>query len=215
MTKYVRIFCIFFAVMIACSTVHSADEDAEKIIENVEKRLKKLKTVTFSFEQVIYQKVADRYIRRPGKLWLKEPYLTRLEGPAQQVVADGRSVWMYIPRNNQVTISTFIQGESGIQTPWSIFEEYSENRMPVYLGSEEVNGKMCDILLLESAIDNGYPVKVWIERDRDIPMKTLEERENGDTYGYELKDIVLNEKIDDSIFEFVIPEGVEVIDLRE
>jgi outer membrane lipoprotein carrier protein len=214
MMKYMIVIFLTAALIISFGTGLSAKDDAEKIFGNVEKRLKKLKTVSFSFNQVFYQKVADRYIKRPGKLWLKEPHLIRLEGPAQQVVTDGRTVWMYVPRNKQVTVSTFIQGEGGFQTPWSLFED-SKNKNAEYLGSEELNGEMCDILLLESAIQGGIPVKVWIERKRDIPLRTLEERENGDTVEYVLSDIVLNEKIDDEMFVFVAPEGVETIDLRE
>ncbi|MFC1551640.1 outer membrane lipoprotein chaperone LolA [Candidatus Latescibacterota bacterium] len=214
MKRYFIVILLTAVLFVSFGTALSAKDDAERIIGNVEKTLKKLKTVTFSFEQIIYQKVADRNIKRPGKLWLKEPHLIRLEGPAQQVVTDGRTVWMYIPRNKQVTVSTFIQGAGGFDTPWSLFED-SKSKNAEYLGSEKVSGEMCDILLMESTVQGGYPVKVWIERKRNIPVKTLEERENGDTNGYVLSDVVLNEKIDDDMFVFVTPEGVETIDLRE
>ncbi|MFC1650218.1 outer membrane lipoprotein chaperone LolA [Candidatus Latescibacterota bacterium] len=213
--KYFSAFLLATAVMMSCGSALCAVDDADKIIKNVEKTLKKLKTVTCSFEQVIYQKVADRNIRRNGKIWMKDPNLLRVEDPNKQVVVDGRTVWMYVPRNKQVQVSTFIQGDAGFPTPMSLFERYSESRQAEHIGSEEVNGEMCDILLLVSSVQSELPVKVWIENKRDFLVKTLEEMENGDTVEYVLSDIVLNEKIDDDVFVFVAPDGVETIDLRE
>lgn len=213
--RYVCAVLLAVIVMMSCGTAQCAEEDAGKIIGNVEKTLKKLKTVTCSFEQVYHRKIDDRKIRRNGMLWLKEPSLLRFEDSTKQIVVDGRTVWMYVPRNKQVQVSSYIQGDAGFPTPMSLFERYSKSRQAENIGSEEVNGEMCDILLLVSSVQMERPVKVWIDSKRNFPVKTFEETENGDTVEYILSDIVLNEKIDDDVFVFVTPDGVETIDLRE
>lgn len=213
--RYFIIFLIAVTAAISSGTARCAEGDADKIIRNVEKTLDKLKTVTFSFEQIYNRKIDGKIIKRTGLLWLKEPDLLRFEDPTKQVVADGRTVWMYVPRNKQVQVSSFIQGDGGFPTPQSLFERYSKSRQAEHIGTGEINGEMCDILLLVSSDSSEFPVKIWIENERHFLVKTFEETENGDTVEYVLSDIVLNGKIDDDIFVFIAPEGVETIDLRE
>ncbi|MFC1489957.1 outer membrane lipoprotein carrier protein LolA [Candidatus Latescibacterota bacterium] len=215
MRKYAGIICVVLTVIFFCGNVWCAEDDADKIVGNVEKTLKKLKTVTCSFERNYHRKVGNRKTILSGNISLKEPDFLRYEDQTKQVVVDGRTVWMYIPRNKQVQISTYIQGEGGILTPKSLFERYSENRKAEHTGTGEVNGEVCDILLLVSSVPAELPVKVWIERERSVLVKSLEETESGDTIEYVLSDIVLNGKIDDDVFVFITPEGVETIDLRD
>ena len=213
--RYSVAFVLIFSVIIFSGKAWAAEENADKIVRDVEKALKKLRTVTCSFEQIYHRKIDDRTIKRIGKLWLKDPYLLRFEDATKTVVVDGAAVWMYIPRNNQVQISTFIQDEEGFPTPKSIFERYSKSREAEYIGQEEVNGTICNMLLLVSGVQSEQPVKVWIDSKLHFPVKTLEEMQSGDTVQYMLYDIELNSQIDDNIFTFVTPEGVETIDLRE
>lgn len=208
-------FVLILSVIIISGKTWGAEEDADKIVKDVEKALKKLKTVTCSFEQVYHRKIDDRRIKRIGKLWLKDPYLLRFEDATKTVVVDGVTVWMYIPRNNQVQISTFIQDKEGFPTPKSIFERYSKSRKAEHIGRDEVNGTTCDVLLLVSSEQAEQPVKVWIDSKLHFPVKTLEELQSGDTVQYILYDIELNNAIDDEVFSFVTPEGVETVDLRE
>ena len=213
--KYSVTFVLILSVIIFSGKACGAKEDADKIVRDVEKTLKKLKTVTCSFEQTYHRKIDDRTIKRTGTLWLKAPHLLRFEDATKTVVVDGVTVWMYIPRNNQVQISTFIQGEEGFPTPKSIFERYSKSRKAEHIGRDEVNGDMCDVLLLVSSDQVEQPVKVWIDSKLHFPVKTLEESRVGDTVQYVLYEIMLNKSIDDKIFTFVTPEGVETVDLRE
>ena len=213
--KHIITFVLILSVMIFSGKACSAEEDTDRIIKEVEKTLKKLKTIVCSFEQTYHRKIDDRTIKRTGTLWLKAAHLLRFEDATKTVVVDGVTVWMYIPRNNQVQISTFIQGEEGFPTPKSIFERYSKSREAEYIGQEEVNGTMCDALLLVSSDQIERPVKVWIDSRIHFPVKTLEESEHGDTVQYVVYDIELNNAIDNEVFSFVIPEGVETVDLRE
>ena len=78
-----------------------------------------------------------------------------------------------------------------------------------------MNRDMCDVLLLVSSDQVEQPVKVWIDSKLHFPVKTLEESRVGDTVQNVLYDIELNNAIDDEVFSFVTPEGVETVDLRE
>jgi len=213
--KCIVTFVLIISVMMFSGKARGAEDDTDRIVGEVEKTLKKLKTIVCSFEQTYYRKIDDRTIKRTGTLWLKAPHLLRFEDATKTVVVDGVTVCMYIPRNNQVQISTYIEDEESIPTPKSIFERYSKSRKAEYIGQEEVDGTMCDVLLLVSSDQVEQPVKVWIDSKLHFPVKTLEESRVGDTVQYVLYDRELNNAIDDEVFSFVIPEGVETVDLRE
>ena len=213
--KITGILLLVLCFIIPPGEAVSARNDAKKIVGRVEKTLKKLETLRCYFEQVIYRKADDRTVRRTGTLYMKDPYLFRLEDPAKTVVGDGESVWMYIPKNNQVQISDFIPGEDNFPSPLSIFEKYVKSREAEVMGQDKVNGKMCDVLLLVSSNPWEDNVTAWIDSDLNFPVKTFEELVSGDSVQYVLREVVLNEKFEDEIFTFITPEGVETIDLRE
>ena len=213
--KYAGVLLLAFCVLALPGEVPGAKNDAKTITRRVKKTLEKVKTFQCVFERSYYIKAGDRTARFSGTLYMKKPYLLRVEYPAQTIVVDGEAVWVYVPRNKQVRISQFIQDEESIPTPLSIFEKYSRDRKIEFAGNEEVNGKICDILEFISSNPEEMSVKVWIDQKLDFPVKTVEESVSGDTIQFVLKDIVLNGMIEDEIFTFNTPEGVETVDLRE
>ncbi|HDY88916.1 MAG TPA: outer membrane lipoprotein carrier protein LolA [bacterium] len=210
-----RILFFVLIVFIPLEKMLSAKNDEKTTVRRVKKTLEKLETLHCLFERSYYIKVTDRTTEISGRIYLKKPYMLRVEYPAQTIVVDGEAVWVYVPGNKQVRISEFIHDKESFPTPLNIFEKYSNDRKIEFAGIEEINGKVCDILELISSNPEEMSVKVWVDRKLDFPVKTVEESSSGDTIQFVLKDIVLNGTIEDEIFTFVIPEGVETIDLRE
>ena len=213
--KYAGVLLLAFCVLALPGEVPGAKNDAKTITRRVKKTLEKVKTFQCAFERSYYMKAGDRTTRFSGTLCMKKPYLLRVEYPAQTIVVDGEAVWVYVPGNKQVRISQFVQNEESFPTPQSIFERYSEDRKIEWVGEEEVNGYECNVIELVSDIPEEVSVKVWIDSKLNFPVKTIETFASGDYVQFILKDVVLNEKIEDRIFEFAAPEGVEIVDLRE
>ena len=197
------------------NTAATKENDPEKIVARVEKTLQNMKTLSCSFKQVYYRKVTDSTVSLSGMFFLKKPYLLRMENQNQTVVVDGSLVWLYVPRNNQVQISDFVPTEKDFPTPLSLFERYSGSGSIGFYGEEDLNDSTCAVLTIDSDEPGKNRVTVWIDRHLHFPVKTVEESPNGDTVRYLLKEVKLNEAIIDSVFTFTVPEGVEVIDLRE
>lgn len=213
--KYAGILLLAACVLVFSGESSSATNNAETIARRVEKTLNKVETLHCAFERTFFMKSVDRTTGFSGTIHVKKPYLLRVEYPAQTIVVDGKAVWVYVPGNKQVRISHFLQDEENFTTPQSIFERYLKDREIAYTGDEEINGYMCDVLELVSDNPEEANVRVWIDRNLHIPVKTIETFGSGDIVQFVLKDVVLNEKIEDEIFTFVVPEGVETIDLRE
>ena len=213
--KYAGVLFLAVCVLALPVEVSGAKKNAKTIARRVEKTLEKVKTFQCAFERSYYIKAGDRTTRFSGTFYMKKPYLLRVEYPAQTIVVDGEAVWVYVPKNKQVRISQFIQDEDSFPTPHSIFERYSIDREIEWVGEEGVNGYDCDILELVSDNPEEVIVKVWIDSKLNIPVKTVETFPSGDSVQFVLKVVVLNEKIEDGIFKFAAPEGVEIVDLRE
>jgi outer membrane lipoprotein carrier protein len=150
-------------------------------------------------------------VKRPGKMrWEYE------EPDIQIIVTDGKNLWVYRPDDNQVMIGEF----------------------PSFFGDGKGASFLSDIRLirqkfnitLENTDSNDYYILklLSVKKTNDlsyinlsISKKTfhLEEIVTYNSYGDEtqikLIDIKLLENIDDSIFNFDIPYGTEVLELDE
>jgi outer membrane lipoprotein-sorting protein len=57
-------------------------------------------------------------------------------------------------------------------------------------------------------------MRVWVDRKKWLLLQVEQLEANGNLTTYRLKDHRTNKKIDDEIFAFQVPEGVEVLDRR-
>ena len=208
-------FCI--GIFTQCQTA-AADKSADQIIQRVRKKVNNLKTLSCSFDQEHFMKAADRTRTVSGTIRVKHPFKLRVDSPVQTIVVDGETVWWYIPKNRQVTLQTFEKEAEMCPTPHGLFRKYVADeesaRNAVLEGAADLNGSACYILRLASGLGGTNTATVWIDRKLDFPVKSVEERENGDRTTYVLRDVVLNKKLGDDVFTFDVPEGVSVVDMR-
>lgn len=203
---------LFTAAMLHSTGAHALD--ADDIRKRVEKTVGKLKTVSCSFQQTQFMEATGKERVIEGIVRQKNnPYLLRLEYPAQTIVVDGDNVWHYIPRNNQVTVQPFERDERNFPTPHDILMRYLDRGKAVYAGDEIVAGRQCWKLTVDSG-GQDENVVVWIDRKLAFPVKSQHVTASGDKITYLLRDVVLNESIDDKVFTYTVPDGVEIIDLR-
>ena len=189
--------------------------DASKIVKRVKKTLNGIKTLSCSFEREHVWKTIDRNQHILGTLFMKKPFMLRVEYPGQTIVVDGEKVWSYLPKHNQVQISAFEREEDLFPSPHNIFTQYVNERKALISGEEKIKECECDIICLISSDPDENKVTVWIDRALKFPVKAVEETPSGDVTTHVLSDVRLNEKIDDDVFTFDPPEGVTEIDLRE
>ncbi|MCE5250103.1 outer membrane lipoprotein carrier protein LolA [bacterium] len=199
--------------------VHGADKKAREIIGNVRKTVENLTTLSCSFDQEYVWKETGRARTISGTLRVKEPNRLRVEYAAQAIVVDGKQVWWYIAKNNQVTIQNFEEGDDMFPTPYGIFRKYiaGENASgkAALEGTESVGGRPCLRIHLGSNPETQADITVWIDNEFKFPLKSVEKLSNGDVMTYVLKELKLNVPIADSVFTYEIPDGVDVVDMRQ
>ena len=198
------------------AVVEAQETDAAKIVKDVKKSLGGIETFTCSFSWEHTWKITERTQRMEGRLWMKRPYLLRMEETSgRTVVIDGENVWDYQPGNRQVQIHDFESRGDQFPTPDQLFTRYAEKREAAYLGEADMDGSQCAVIELRPDKDGESHITVWIDRKLRFPVKVLETAKNGDMTAHLLHDVRLNEKFDGDVFEFRVPAGVETVDLRE
>ena len=190
-------------------------QSGDQIIARVQKRLASYKTFSARFEKQFYWAVLDKYRSREGRIYLRRPnrFRIELEG-GDVVVANGEAVWSYVVHNGQVVISPY---EAEIKTPWEVFFDYTERYVPIAVEESALGGRPCYLLIMEpenkaSVIEQ---MRVWVDPWKWLLLQVEQREANGNRTAYVLRDHRVNKKIDDEVFAFEVPEGVEVLDTRE
>lgn len=209
--------------LLACLLALSAAAPAAavtgaEVIERMHKRLAKSKSFTARFEKRFYWAVLDKRLTQKGRIYTRKPGKFRVEVGDDVVVADGRSIWAYTEQNSQVVVSDY---DAGLQTPWEILVDYAESFAPVSITETELSGRTCYAVVLQplrqGAAGEGGRVErmeVWVDKRRWQLLQIEQLEENGDLRTYLLEDHKLDRKLDDDLFTFEAPSGVDVIDRR-
>lgn len=171
---------------------------------------------TFSarFEKRFYWAALDKAQALQGRLYTCRPDRFRLEVEGGDlVVADGRAIWVYSKKNQQVVVSSY---NGQVRTPWQVLLDYAGRFAPAAVEEWVLEGKPCYLLTLQAAERQGAEqLKVWVERRRWLPLKVEQRDASDNVITYFLKDHRLDSELGEALFRFEIPPGVEVIDRRD
>jgi len=186
----------------------------DEIIAEVQERLTDYKTFSARFEKKFYWAVLDKQRDREGRIYLSRPDRFRIELQGGDViVSDGEAIWSFIERNGQVVVGPY---EGEVKTPWEMFFDYSERYTPIAVEENELDGRSCYLLVMvpENEVSVVERMRVWVDRKKWLLLQVEQLEANGNLTTYRLKDHRTNKKIDDEVFAFQVPEGVEVLDRR-
>ena len=205
-------------ILLGLLTSASHPMTGEEVIKKVRKRYEKLKRFSADFEQTFEWKLAQETHTFRGTLYLKKPNRFRLETETQTVVSDAKQVWTYIHANEQVILTSYSELRG---TPkWEdLLFEYGEDYDARYVAMEKVGDKKCHLVeLIPKEQDKDADVvrmKVWVDPKEWVVLKVAYVDSNGDGTTYRLSNVAINPKMDDALFSFQVPEGVDVVDMRE
>ena len=122
---------------------------------------------------------------------------------------DGETMYSYIPSQNRA-IKIVNKKARGMDV-LSDYGAYLKSLDAEIVGSERVNGYDCDIYEFIDPRLN-MTSKVWLWKEKGFPIK-VETTVPGGAITTLMKNVKVGIDIDDS--EFILPEGVEIIDMKE
>ncbi len=151
-----------------------------------------------------------------GKISVKNPCMMRweYEKPDRQIIiTDGKKLWVYRPDDNQVTIGKFPsffgdgKGAGFLSDVKLIRKKFS-----ITFGKNRSNYYILKLLPTDKSLDLSL-IYLSISRKTFDIVRIVTYNSYGDETGIEMSDIHFTQKPDDSMFDFEIPEGVDIIEL--
>ncbi|KAF0123465.1 MAG: outer membrane lipoprotein carrier protein [bacterium] len=221
---YMRIyrFILLFGVVLTLSLSFpnpTLGIPLEEIVARVQGIYQKTKDFKAEFIQESTLKSINKTQVAKGKIYFKNPGKLRWDyyhPNKQEIVTDGKTLWMYMSQDKQVMIS-------------ELSKVYRSNTSTFFLSGMGNLKRDFDVQLVEPTLkneDKGYLLRLVPKE----PQSNLNELfllvdkvsfQVAETYFYDFygnlirikfKNPVINRGLSDSIFVFTIPKGVEVIE---
>jgi outer membrane lipoprotein carrier protein len=151
------------------------------------------------------------FFKRPGKMrW-------EYETPDRQtIITNGHTLWIYRPEDSQVMVgkapSFFADGKG-----FSFLSDMESVKKKFYIFLEKKAEDDIHVLKLlprEKTFDVSV-VYLFVSPETFDVIKIITYNSYEDETQIEFKDIVFKQKLDDALFNFDIPQGIEVLQLDE
>ena len=219
-----RFFLLSFAVNILVASFPNLTFgiSKEEIVANVQKAYQGTKDFKADFIQESTLKSINKTQVGKGKIYFKHPGKLRWDyndTTKQEIVTDGKTLWMYIPQDKQVIIN-------------ELSKVYRSNTSTFFLSGMGDLKRDFDIELAENPSQNkkkGFLLKLIPKEQQPninelfllVDKSTFHVKE---TYFYDFyenlirikfKNSAINKGLPDSLFVFTIPEGVEIVSMPQ
>lgn len=191
----------------------------EEIVAKVQGVYQKTKDFKAEFIQESTLKTLNKTQVAKGKIYFKNPSKLRWDyyhPTKQEIVTDGKTLWMYMPQDKQVMIS-------------ELSKVYRSNTSTFFLSGMGNLKRDFDVQLVQPTLNNeekGYLLRLIPKEPQSnlnelfllVDKVTFQVMETYfyDFYGnlirIKFKNSVINRGLSDSIFVFTIPKGVDVIE---
>jgi outer membrane lipoprotein-sorting protein len=181
--------------------------------------------------------VVELWEKRPAKLRAEVLEAGETEGDDVDIagvvsVTDGEQAWLYHPGENVVVTGALsdLESDEVPVDPQQVIQfmeegiQWAMDNFDVELvGEEELNGVTTYKLTLTPKEDEDYPMPIpldgkatlWVEKERWI---ALQAHIDGGSFGegwVRVRSFEFNTGLDDSLFQFEIPEGADVVDISD
>lgn len=214
-----KLFFITTILVFAISVNAQQDAKAKGILDQVSQKTRSYKNITADFTFSLENKELKIKEVNEGTIKIKgQKYTIDIPGSGVKVVSDGKTIWNYMKKGNQVTISNIEDKEGELMDPSTVFTIYEKGFRSKFIAEKTMEGKALYQIEL-------YPDKKEFEVtkiDLEINKATMAIHAaqlygtEGNQYGIRVKKFDPDKEIADAEFTFDAKKypGVEVVDLR-
>ncbi|MFC1749990.1 outer membrane lipoprotein chaperone LolA [Pseudomonadota bacterium] len=204
-----RLLVLLIASWCAPSLLYAA-EGADAIA-----KVFKHKTLKADFVQKVYDSRRELQQTMHGRLALHRPGRFRwsYQSPyEQEIVADGKKVWMYDIDLEQVTVRHQVETVGG--TPALLLSSRDEWRNDFNVATVDRGDALTWYELTPKKEDGTFEHLYLAIKDNQFQRLEIQDS-FGQTTELHFTNVQLNPVIDDEVFEFVVPDDVDVLDETE
>jgi outer membrane lipoprotein-sorting protein len=211
-TLWVRPALLVLLVLLAGSTASAAN--AQSLADRVRARYGPETTMAARFVQHISSEFLEMDERYSGRVWIAgDSY--RIETGSQTIVSDGERTWIHNHAEKQVLINT-VEDDMEDFSLTSFLGEFDASYAIRQAPDDTVDGTRLHVLGLTptDAFASFKTVTMWI-RPADLAVLRMHVVDLNDvSMTFQLSDVAFNPSLAADVFSFVVPDGVEVIDLQ-
>ena len=189
---------------------------AEAITKKMQQRIDKVEGLSAEFSISTYMAALDQHRESSGRLYiLRKKSKLRLEQADQTIVSDGKSVWTYIPVNQQIIVMPAEDSKAGIRPDEFLFF-YTNQYTHTLIGDEMIDGVVhYELHLKANTVLADFPeLRIWVDSAEWLTRRVLYADDTGSETVVQFTHIRLNPDMPSGTFTMSAPEGVEVVDLR-
>lgn len=204
---------LLWACLLLVPVVPAGAQDAPSL-QALQSRYDGLDGLRAAFTQVTASEFANDSTRIGGTVLLSGNKY-RVETPAQTVVTDGTTTWIYSPVDSQVVVND-ADAEASTLTPQAFLTSAVGAYDVSSTRSARRDGARHDVLSLAAADTSARfeEATLWVRRADRIVTRLRAVDRNGSILDLRLRDIEVDPPLEQTAFSFSAPEGVEVVNLR-
>jgi len=212
MHKFVRLM-VTALCLLGLSTAHAQPEaTVDSGYQTLDSFFKGLQTLQADFVQSVQDSRGQVTDKSSGKLAIQKPGKFRWDyakPSAQTIVSDGERIWLYDPELEQVTIRRADLSLQG--TPAMLLSGEGSLRDSFEIEHVEQHDGTMVINLSPKRADTDFKlVQMALRKDVLVAMSLTDKL--GQTTLLEFKQFKRNTTLPESLFKFVAPKGVDVVD---
>jgi outer membrane lipoprotein carrier protein len=204
-----------------CAATETVNLSVDQILDRVEKRYTNSK-FSADFIQKSTIKAMDITDLATGKVYIKYPGMMRweYEKPDRQIiVTDADRLWIYRPEDNQVMTGkapTFFRDGKGASFLSDIRLIRQKFDISLEQGGPAENDLFYHLKLIprEKTLDISE-IRLMVSRQTFNVLQVMTLNFYGDETRIDLINSAFNVNIEDSLFSFTIPQGVDVLQIDE
>jgi len=208
---------LFALLLITSTATTSSAADVRSIAEAVDRHYNHLHTLECEFTEIYSGSDSER--TEAGTLWLKKPGKMRWEyrsPKAKLFVVDGKNAWFYVPGERQVR-RTSVKKLDDLRSPLAFLlgKTQLEKELQGLSLAPDVPPLVAGDMVLrgvpKALTDRLNQVLVEISTDSSIRRIVLQQSD-GARIEYRFGEEKEDAKIADQQFQFLVPDGVEVVE---
>ena len=213
-----RILCrIMLGMLLLGVNGEAKGPKEEEVYNQVRKFYRSIQILQCRYREIFVWALTGETVVREGELVVTNDNRMRVETPEMLILSDGKSLYRWNRLRNQVLIEAVKEDDEGEILPRRILLEFGENLRPNSLRTISVDGEsgyQLELLPRDSRESSLASALLWITA-KDLIVRKLEIKDfNQNRTTYLLSDIKVNPSVSPQWFNFTMPEGAEIFDLR-